>query len=46
MVRGLGLDPEFFKVPSNQLNFEALGFTGPGVAFGASALFRAEVTRI
>ena len=46
MVRGLGLDPEFLKIPSNQLLFESLGFTGPGVAFGASALIRAEVIRI
>ena len=45
MVRGLGLDPKFFKVLSNQYQFESLGFKGPGVAFGARALFSAEVTR-
>ena len=27
------------------MNFESLGFTGPGVAFGARVLLRAEVTR-
>ena len=45
-VRGLELDPNPLSVPSNQLNFKSPGFTGPGVAFGASALLRAEVTRI
>ena len=31
---------------SNQFLFESLGFTGPGVAFGARAFLKAEVTRI
>ena len=30
----------------NQLEFKSLGFTGPGVVFGASALLRAKVTKI
>ena len=45
MVRGLGLDLRSFLIPFNQLEFESLGFTGPGVVFGARALIRAEVTR-
>ena len=41
----LGLDPKSFKIPFNQLKLESLGFTGPGVAFGARAVLTAEVTR-
>ena len=33
------------SVPSNQLKFKSLCFTGHGVAFGARALLRAGVTR-
>ena len=44
--RGLGLDPESLKVPSNQLNLESLCFTGHGVAFGARALLRARVSKV
>ena len=44
-VRGLELDPEILLIPSNQLYFKSLGFTGPGVVFGARALVRAGVRR-
>ena len=46
LVRGLELDPESLLVPSNQLKLESFCFTGHGVAFGARALLRAEVTRV
>ena len=46
-IRGLELDPEpFHRYLLINYYFESLGFTGPGVAFGARAFLKAKVTRI
>ena len=45
LVRGLELDPQPLLLPYNQPKFESLCFTGHGVAFGARAFLKAEVTR-